>query len=96
MLYGTKEVEGRLLYCDIENRFVFAVEDKWLYDGWIYNGYHCGDVVKICYQGKWIDSSFEINSENEWYLTGTTLKGVAVNGTPAKVKIYPEHLKKIN
>lgn len=87
--------EGRLLYNDENDRFCFAMGNKWLYDGWFYNGYHCGEAVEVKIDGAWLKTRFEMDINNEWYLVGTNYKGKAIEGLPARAEIDVTCLKNI-
>ena len=87
--------EGCLLYNKGSERFCFAIGNKWLYDGWFYNGYHCGDAIEVKIDGEWIKTRFEMDINKEWYLVGTGYKGKAIEGVSAREDVDLTCLKPI-
>lgn len=63
-----KMIEGRLGYNRENGRYGLLVTDLWEVDG-----FHCGQQISVKIAGKWVDTRFEMNHENKWYLIGTDL-----------------------
>ena len=57
----------------------------WNGSEWVCDGFHCGDYLKVCLNGTWVETYMEM-SGSEWYLTGLRLKGKEqLEGLTAKV-----------
>lgn len=63
-------IEGRLGYNRENGRYGLLVMDLWEVEG-----FHCGQIVSVKIAGEWVDTRFEMNYRNEWYLVGTDLAG---------------------
>lgn len=63
-------IEGRLGYNRENGRYGLLVTDLWKVEG-----FHCGQQITVKVNGKWIDTRFEMNHRNQWYLVDTDLVG---------------------
>ena len=79
-----KNVEGILGYNSATKRFGFLVGDIWQ-NG---DGYHCGDTLEVKINGEWVKTRMEMSvSGNEWYLSGTDRRGIALEMLPARMEL---------
>ena len=77
-------IEGRLGYNINNNRYGLLVADLWED-----NGFHCGECLQVQIDGKWIDTSFEMDwstGKGVWFLTGTDIKGTDIEYTRARIQ----------
>lgn len=77
-------IEGRLGYNFQNDRYGLLVSDLWED-----NGFHCGECLQVQINGKWIDTSMEMDwstGKGVWYLTGTKIKGEDLEYTRARIK----------
>lgn len=76
--------EGRLGYNHENDRYGLLVSDLWEH-----TGFHCGECLQIYKNGKWIDTSFEMDwstGKGIWYLTGTDIVGTEIEYIKARIK----------
>lgn len=77
-------IEGRLGYNHENDRYGLLVSDLWEK-----NGFHCGEALQIRIAGEWIDATMQMDwssGKRIWYLTGTDLKGEALEYTRARIE----------
>lgn len=74
---------GILGYNSKNGRYGMLVHDLWEIDG-----FHCGDVLEVWdYDSEeWIPTRMEMSYPNEWYLVGTQLRGMALEGLRVRTK----------
>lgn len=78
--------EGELCYEETDNRFYLKSVNAQKED----IVFHCGDCLQILveteYYRCWQNVSFEINTDNEWFLTNTNYVGIdVITGIKARV-----------
>ena len=72
--------EGILVYNNRNERYG-------LYDpseGWIIDGFHCGDCFEVFEGGKWTPTRME-SFDNQWYLAGTEYIGRQLESMKARI-----------
>ena len=76
--------EGRLGLNIENNRYGLLISD--LFE---HTGFHCGDPIQIYQNGKWIDTTFEMDwstGKGIWYLTGTDIIGTEIEYVKARIE----------
>lgn len=76
-------IEGRLGYNQENDRYGLLVSDLW--ENY---GFHCGEPLQIEIDGKWIDTTFEMDwssGKGIWYLKGTGIKGTDIEYVWARI-----------
>lgn len=73
-------VTGRLGYNSENDRYGLLVSDLWEH-----NGFHCGEVLQVMVDEKWIDTRFEMTNGN-WYLVDTPYQGNDIEYVRARIK----------
>ena len=66
-------IEGRLGYNNFNDRYGVLVSDLWEDDG-----LHCGEVIDVLVDDKWVHSRMEMSwteDGSHWYLVGTPYYG---------------------
>lgn len=74
------KVEGRLGFNRENGRYGLLVTDLWEIEG-----FHCGQRISVKIDGKWVETRFEMNHANQWYLVGTNLQGEDLEFLKARV-----------
>ena len=75
--------EGRLGYNRKNDRYGLLVTDLWEIDG-----FSCGNRLQVEINGEWVDTHMEMDwstGKGIWYLTGTDLKGSALENKRVRV-----------
>lgn len=75
--------EGRLGYNRKTDRYGLLVTDLWEIDG-----FSCGNRLQVEINGEWVDTHMEMDwstGKGIWYLTGTDLKGSALENKRVRV-----------
>lgn len=78
-----KYKEGRLGYNRKNDRYGLLVTDLWEIDG-----FSCGNRLQVEINGEWVDTHMEMDwstGKGIWYLTGTDLKGSALENKRVRV-----------
>ena len=70
--------EGRLGYNGKNKRYGLLISDLWEKDG-----FHCGNHMEVCLNGEWIPTQIEMDSKEQWYLTGTGKAGTEIEASPS-------------
>ena len=58
-------------------------------DLWEDSGFHCGECLQVQIDGKWVDTSMEMDwstGRGVWYLTGTDIRGTDIEYTRARIQ----------
>ena len=63
-------VKGRLGFNENNGRYGLLVSDLWEVDG-----LHCGDLLDVLIDDKWITTRIEMTSDQQWYLVDTPYMG---------------------
>lgn len=77
-------IEGRLGYNSENDRYGLLVCDLWED-----SGFHCGECLQVQIDGKWVDTSMEMDwstGRGVWYLTGTDIRGTDIEYTRARIQ----------
>ena len=74
---------GRLGYNPANDRYGFLTGDLWAYDG-----FHCGESMKVEIGDEWVDTKMEMRSPNTWYLVDTPYAGDQLEGLYVKIKMW--------
>lgn len=77
-------VEGRLGYNSQNDRYGLLVSDLWED-----SGFHCGECLQVQIDGKWVDTSMEMDwstGRGVWYLTSTDIRGTDIEYTRARIQ----------
>lgn len=77
-------IEGRLGYNSQNDRYGLLVSDLWED-----SGFHCGECLQVQIDGKWVDTSMEMDwstGRGVWYLTGTDIRGIDIEYTRARIQ----------
>lgn len=77
-------ITGRLGYNSENDRYGLLVSDIWEHTGFL-----CGEPVEIYINGKWIETTFEMDwttGRGIWYLTGTDIVGTEIEYTRARIE----------
>ncbi len=72
--------EGHLRYNKEEGRYGLATEEKWLEEG-----FHCGDILQVYFDGEWVNTSIEKYS-GEWYLVELPFEAEELEGLRARIE----------
>lgn len=73
--------EGRLGYNGKNKRYGLLISDLWEKDG-----FHCGNHMEVCLNGEWIPTRIEMDSKEQWYLTGTDKAGTELEGLKVRIE----------
>ena len=73
--------EGYLGYNEICQRYGLLVSD--LFEK---QGFHCGEPLEICVNGRWIPTRMEMTPDGTWYLANTPYRG-DLNYMKARIKV---------
>lgn len=63
-------IEGRLGYNEENERYGLLVSDLWEN-----TGFHCGEVLEVLVNDKWVKTRMEMGSDMKWYLVDTPYYG---------------------
>lgn len=63
-------IKGRLGYNEENGRYGLLVMDLWED-----TGFHCGEVLEVLVDDKWVKTRMEMDSDMKWYLVGTPYCG---------------------
>lgn len=73
--------EGRLGYNGKNKRYGLLISDLWEKDG-----FHCGNHMEVCLNGEWIPTQIEMDSKEQWYLTGIDKAGTELEGLKVRIE----------
>lgn len=73
--------EGKLSYNPRNKRYGLLVSDLWERDG-----FHCGNQMQVLLDGEWIPTRIEMDSKEQWYLTGTDKAGTELEGLKVRIE----------
>ena len=74
--------EGRLGYNPRNKRYGLLVSDLWEKEG-----FHCGNQMQVLLNGEWMDTRIEMDSKEQWYLTGINKTGTELEGLRVRIVI---------
>lgn len=63
-------IQGRLGYNEENERYGLLVSDLWEN-----TGFHCGEVLEVLVNDKWVKTRMEMGSDMKWYLVDTPYYG---------------------
>ena len=72
-------IEGRLYYRSDLGRYGLMSNGEWAVEG-----FHCGNLLEVWIDGRWIPTRIEMTADEQWYLVD--LPGMVLYDLKARVE----------